>query len=153
MEPSSILMIFFCANFFAEYTDGARILGIFPLAAPSHFSTYEVALKALADRGHQVDVVSHFPLTKPHPNYTDIINMRGETGMMAETLSFDVIESVGPKNLEEYGVVTCGNEVCKSLGSPQLQSLIKNPPNDPPYDLVVTEVRHYRVLITDSLTK
>jgi glucuronosyltransferase len=51
---------------------GAKILGLFPIAAPSHAAVSFAIVKELAQRGHQVTVLSPYPQEKPIPNYTDI---------------------------------------------------------------------------------
>nr|CAD7203160.1 unnamed protein product [Timema douglasi] len=56
----------------ATSSQGARILGLFPVPARSHIIVFEPLMKELAARGHQVTVVSAFPLDKPMENYTDI---------------------------------------------------------------------------------
>ena len=33
-----------------------------------------------------------------------------------------------------------GNDICEFLNNSQMQQLIRNPPNDPPYDAVIIEV-------------
>jgi hypothetical protein len=42
--------------------DGARILGIFPSASPSHHIVFQAIMKTLAARGHHVTVISTDPL-------------------------------------------------------------------------------------------
>lgn len=65
-RPLLVLLLFvFCAN-------GARILGIFPMPAPSHFFIGFRIMKELADRGHEVSVINPFPREKPIKNYRDI---------------------------------------------------------------------------------
>jgi glucuronosyltransferase len=54
-----LLVFMLCADFRG---DGARILGIFPSASPSHHIVFQVIMKALAARGHQVTVISTDPL-------------------------------------------------------------------------------------------
>ncbi|KAJ8961044.1 hypothetical protein NQ314_005973, partial [Rhamnusium bicolor] len=50
----------------------AKILGIFPTPAASHFTLGFRLMKELADRGHEVTVVNPFPQKTPINNYTDI---------------------------------------------------------------------------------
>lgn len=57
--------IFACAN-------GAKILGVFPMPGHSHFFIGFRLMKELADRGHQVSMISPFPREKPIKGYTDI---------------------------------------------------------------------------------
>lgn len=54
-----LLVFVLCAEFRG---DGARILGIFPSASPSHHIVYQAIMKALVARGHHVTVVSTDPL-------------------------------------------------------------------------------------------
>lgn len=66
MKVQCLLLIIFGL---VKYVENAKILGLFPLQSKSHFVMFEPYLKALAKRGHEVDVVSHFPLKKPVPGY------------------------------------------------------------------------------------
>ncbi|XP_049787775.1 UDP-glucosyltransferase 2-like [Schistocerca cancellata] len=56
----------------ALHVSGARILAAVPLRSASHFRVLQPLLRALADRGHHLTVISHFPQQPPPPNYTDI---------------------------------------------------------------------------------
>lgn len=100
---------------------------------------FEEVMKALADAGHQVDVYSHFPLKKPYPNYTDISIAAPESTQANDGVTYDFIHSF-TKAASTVLIEFAGNKECYSLGLPQFQEVIKNPPNDPPYDLVITEV-------------
>ena len=53
-------------------TDGANILGIFPMPSKSHMRVHSALVKELASRGHQVTVFSPFPEKYPIQNFTDI---------------------------------------------------------------------------------
>ncbi|XP_062553023.1 UDP-glucosyltransferase 2-like [Armigeres subalbatus] len=55
-----------------EGVDSAKILCVFPSPGRSHVLVGQVLLKALAERGHQVTMVSPFKLSKPVPNYREI---------------------------------------------------------------------------------
>ncbi|XP_058840181.1 UDP-glucosyltransferase 2-like [Topomyia yanbarensis] len=52
--------------------DSAKILCFFPTASKSHVLGTQMLLKNLANRGHEVTMVSAFPLSKPLKNYRDI---------------------------------------------------------------------------------
>lgn len=60
-----LLQVFFPVN-------GLRILGLFPHPGHSHFFVFQPVLRALADAGHDVTVVSRFPEKNPPPNYKDL---------------------------------------------------------------------------------
>lgn len=53
-------------------TDGANILGVFPMPAKSHMTVHSALMKELARRGHNVTVFSPFPEKFPIQNFTDI---------------------------------------------------------------------------------
>lgn len=46
---------------------GAKILGVFLFHGKSHYVMHEALMKGLADRGHEVDVVNHWPQKKTIP--------------------------------------------------------------------------------------
>lgn len=56
----------------SQSCNGYRILGIFPHLGASHFRFFHPIMKRLAEVGHQVTVISHFPEKNPHPNYKDL---------------------------------------------------------------------------------
>ncbi|XP_020710323.2 UDP-glucosyltransferase 2-like [Athalia rosae] len=119
-----------------EEIEGARILGIFPLEIPDHFVMYQEVLKGLADRGHKVDVVSPYGLKRSHENYTTLINLAGKSSAMKNNLTGLSVKNVGG----DYSPDTYGNKICELLDLPDFQSLVKTPPKDPPYDLVIAEL-------------
>lgn len=61
-----------------------RILGILHTGAKSHHIVGSSLMKELARRGHQVTVISPFPLKKPMENYVDIETPRIKTAMDSE---------------------------------------------------------------------
>lgn len=60
-----------------SHSDAARILGIFPWPGTSHMITFSALTRALAERGHELVVVSTFPSKNPPANYTDIDTSAG----------------------------------------------------------------------------
>ncbi|KAG7207218.1 hypothetical protein KM043_008895 [Ampulex compressa] len=122
----------------AFLSDAYRILSIFPYNGRSHHIMFDAILKALVRKGHRVDVMSYYPLKTPLQNYTDIFNFTIEHH--AGFLEY-------PKRFKEYDddtmtrfiTTVLGNEVCELLGVPEIQKIIRNPPNDPPYDVVLAQ--------------
>jgi glucuronosyltransferase len=53
-------------------SNGARILGLFPLPGKSHMRVNSALVKELANRGHEVTVVSPYPENNTILNYKDI---------------------------------------------------------------------------------
>lgn len=56
----------------ANYVEGARILGIFPLTAKSHFQCNEAVMSSLVAAGHDVTLITAFPNLVSGKNYTII---------------------------------------------------------------------------------
>lgn len=65
--PTAVIFLLFCC----ATTSGHRILGLFPHPGISHFQFFHPVMKALAEAGHEVTVVSHFPTKEPIENYKD----------------------------------------------------------------------------------
>ncbi|KAK2584309.1 hypothetical protein KPH14_006702 [Odynerus spinipes] len=100
---------------------------------------FEALMKGLAKKGHQVDVVSPFPLKKPIANYTDLVSLPS---------AMKLVNNVSYKQMKEqlyglpvYAVSTIGgNQLCEYLALPDIQKLIHDPPKNPPYDVVLIEI-------------
>lgn len=61
-----------CAITFIDLTEPLNILGLFPHPGISHSHFFRPIMRALAEKGHDVTVVSHFPDSAPHQNYKDL---------------------------------------------------------------------------------
>ena len=132
------VLILLAVTVLVRPNEGYRILCVFPYEGTSHFVMFGTLARELARRGHQVDVISHFPTTKPITNYTDIVSLRGTRPLMHSNLDVDSATIMDEQRLD---VLTSafGSDICELMGSYRLQKFIKNPPNDPPYDLVIVE--------------
>lgn len=131
----SLLLVILACD---QIANGYRILGIFPLHGKSHWIMQEALMKDLAKRGHQVDVVTHFPLEKPIPNYRDI-SLKGSLPYVTNNVTAAEIKHFNSASLVNL-IQMAGTNICNLLSHPKLQELIKNPPQDPPYDLIILEV-------------
>ncbi|XP_029165274.1 UDP-glucuronosyltransferase 2A3-like [Nylanderia fulva] len=132
-----LLSIFLAILTWEQVVNGYRILGLFPLHGKSHWVMQEELMKGLAKRGHQVDVITHFPLKKPIPNYTDI-SLAGSMPQVMNNLSYEDIKGFANTNMAKLAFM--GNSLCELMDHPKLRQLIENPPQDPPYDVLVTEL-------------
>jgi len=74
MKYSNFAMWIFIYKLFAiiTITKSASVLVFAPMPFKSHFRGFQPLFKELADRGHNLTVVSTFPLQKPLQNYTDV---------------------------------------------------------------------------------
>ncbi|XP_057336618.1 UDP-glucosyltransferase 2-like [Microplitis mediator] len=122
--------------FYAEPADALRILGIFPLAGRSHFIPAAQLLKGLAAKGHKVDVVSHFPQSKPLPNYTDI-SLKGTLRIATNNMTYNDTRQFNSFSMYQFTYMT-GVEVCGLLGQPVFEKLLKTPKGT--YDLIILEL-------------
>ncbi|CAG9805988.1 unnamed protein product [Chironomus riparius] len=55
-----------------SYANPYKILGVFPVSFKSHWVIGHSIMKSLANAGHEVYMISPFPLKKPIPNYNDV---------------------------------------------------------------------------------
>lgn len=121
-------------------TEGYRILGIFPFCSRSHQMMFDALSKGLARRGHQVEIVTCFPPKKSVENLTVLMNVEDSQPPLVNSWTVDLALNVGSDTLKVIAG-PYGNDLCHLLGRPELQKIVKNPPKNPPYDLIIVEVR------------
>ncbi|XP_058795220.1 UDP-glucosyltransferase 2-like [Phymastichus coffea] len=132
-----LIMIWLCCT--VQTSNVLRILGIFPFQMKSQFVMGEELLKALAAKGHQVDVYSHFPLKNPIPNYNDI-SLEGTLPALTNNVTIEAVTSIPDtvQLMDSWYRDLC-HPICDLLRMPQFQKLIRDPPKDPPYDIIIME--------------
>jgi glucuronosyltransferase len=114
----------------------ARILALFSYRAESHFPMFETLLKALAARGHDVFVVSHFPQDSPVENYTDI-SISGSATSFNNSLNITLVEKA---NNIFFPLVMIRNSVkaCEMVFQHQkVETLLKS---EDKFDLIINEI-------------
>lgn len=139
MNFLSFFFVFYSTLMELNGINAYRILAIFPYNGRSHNNVFEGVTKALARNGHRVDVVSHFELKEPLKYYNTIINLEGTRDKLVNNFTIRINEQPFDDQFKTV-VEKYGNELCELLGLPEMQNLIKNPPQNPPYDLFITEV-------------
>jgi hypothetical protein len=72
MNTIRLSFLFASFVFFASEIAGFKVLGVLPFGSHSHFAIGNGILKSLAKAGHEVTVISPFPLKKPMENYHDV---------------------------------------------------------------------------------
>ncbi|XP_044734058.1 UDP-glycosyltransferase UGT5-like [Chrysoperla carnea] len=116
---------------------GARILGLFPFHGTSHWAMFEALMKGLAEKGHTVDVVSHFPQRKPIPRYNDI-SIEGSMPSIKNSLTVDVMSEWTPIVCIDFIALLGGNGICEMvLNQTKIQDLYKSKHK---YDVIITEI-------------
>ncbi|XP_060804205.1 UDP-glucosyltransferase 2 [Amyelois transitella] len=111
-----------------------NILGIFPYQGKSHFIVFKVYLQELANRGHNVTVISHFPEKDAPNNYKDISLAKSaspiEDSVPVERSYLTILGML-------YYLTDTGIENCEAmLANQEVQRLIKEKTK---FDVVVLE--------------
>ncbi|XP_069693600.1 UDP-glycosyltransferase UGT5-like isoform X1 [Periplaneta americana] len=114
----------------------AKILAIFNLASPSHYIFNRALILALAERGHQVTVISQDQEKKPVPNVKsilleDIYNSAQESVDYDSFTQMSLWDAVGI--LFDWGSTMCEKQIQTKGAQTLLNSTEK-------FDLIITEV-------------
>lgn len=72
MRPKQLFLIIILAATCSSPAWAYKFLGILHTSAKSHFIVGSSLMRALAEQGHEVYVMSPFPQKKPIPNYHDV---------------------------------------------------------------------------------
>ncbi|XP_018570347.1 UDP-glucuronosyltransferase 1-1 isoform X2 [Anoplophora glabripennis] len=93
-------------------------------------------MKALAESGHKVTVISHFPLIKPIPNYKDIY--LGSKEVLVDAFDMNMIQSSRFWKINTVFLLSyVANFSCENgLASEAVQNFVKTKDR---YDLMITE--------------
>uniref|UniRef100_A0A2M3Z1Z1 UDP-glucuronosyltransferase n=1 Tax=Anopheles braziliensis TaxID=58242 RepID=A0A2M3Z1Z1_9DIPT len=119
-----------CANAY-------KVLGLFPHPGQSHFHFFQPILKGLAEAGHEVTVVSHFPEKSPPANYVDV-PLEGMTSL-SDSVSFELFEyRPGFGHFMEFFMLySWGKQACENaLNSAAIRTVLESKVQ---YDLVLLE--------------
>ena len=135
-----IFVVLACCS---QSINGLRILALYPLHGKSHFVMCERLTKVLAEKGHQVDVYSHFPLKKPIPNYNDF-SLEGTIPAIVNNMTYDYFQQFQDINLKVM-MEQVANPVCELMNVPVFQQLLEKLKKEQPYDLVIIEVSYISV--------
>lgn len=132
-----------CSSPFGTVADGAKILGMFPFGAYSHYAGFEPLLLELARRGHQVTVYSHFPQKTKVPNLTDVTLERA-VDLHVNSIPFNLFETNSVNLLYDiYFLYAELSNLEKVLETKTVDQLISS---NEKFDLVVTEYFNSEVL-------
>lgn len=115
-----------------------NILGLFPHPGKSHFDAFEPLLKKLANKGHNVTVISYFPQKVPIVRYKDI-NLRGTEDPFVECFNFyDFSYTRLRMYYEALYLAAIGRDSCtNAFKSKELLDFLDN--DEGHYDLIIHE--------------
>lgn len=109
---------------------------MFPFPGRSHYIMFRSLLKGLAQKGHDVDVVSHFPLKENITGYNDI-SIRGSAPIFTNNFTLDLIQDLSYNEILDIIFRMSGTDICKlNFATKELQELKKSKKK---YDVVLTE--------------
>lgn len=134
--------------FFLIKIKAYRILGVFPLAFKSHNIFFLSVMNGLAKNGHQVDVISYYEHKNPHTNYKTIINLNNLTYDHPKVNFNSIEEPIAiVADIVLFSKDYYGLNVCNLMSNKKFQEFFQNPPKNPSYDIVITEVSETLYLI------
>ncbi|XP_049309941.1 UDP-glucosyltransferase 2-like [Bactrocera dorsalis] len=86
--PGHLLLLLGLCCTLVQASYPLKILGLFPHPAISHFHFFHPIMRGLAEKGHDVTVLSHFPDKSPTARYRDLPLTRHETLTNSVDLKF-----------------------------------------------------------------
>lgn len=112
---TAVFLVLFCAS-----VNSLKILAIFPYTGKSHHYVIDPLVNALAEKGHEVTVISHFPPKIQNGTRKDII-LTSEAGHSEDVIDLGDFEEI-PKLLSMMQVVLeseflyqFGKDICEVL--------------------------------------
>ncbi|XP_031635700.1 UDP-glucuronosyltransferase 1-3-like [Contarinia nasturtii] len=118
-------------------TSSLNILGLFPYPGESHFKFFHPIMRGLADAGHKVTVVSHFPDKNAPENYNDLLLTKTTLDRNSLTLKEFKNESWF-KNYQNFFLLNkMGIKTCEiAFNSTSVQKILNTKPK---YDVILLE--------------
>ncbi|XP_045481095.1 UDP-glycosyltransferase UGT5-like isoform X7 [Harmonia axyridis] len=117
-----------------------RILGLFPYPGKSHSDVILPLMRELSRRGHEVDVLTHFPSGYVNPNYTDL-SIRGSYPIFLNTEPTNNLDPFSSRILFMYldviGMGLLADNYCDAAFKTEtVKTLISS---NQTYDLIIHE--------------
>ncbi|XP_033212471.1 uncharacterized protein LOC117170059 [Belonocnema kinseyi] len=138
MNEVKFFIILLIIYFLKTDIDAYRILGVFAWSYKSHNMLFQTLMKSLAKQGHQVDVISHYELENPPENYRTILNLANLEVVLPE-VQFDSVEKTKDNTDDMIASAEKGMALCALLSHEKMQHILRNPPKNPGYDLIIIE--------------
>ncbi|CAG9767024.1 unnamed protein product [Ceutorhynchus assimilis] len=130
-------LLLFLSNYFVATIYCANILVVLEIGGVSHMSILKNIAKGLAEKGHNIDMVSQFPLEKPLERYTDI-NIGNKSTILTNQFFLNDMKSLTIKSTIMTVIEKVSLPACKSaFENPKLQQLKKTKKK---YDLLIVEL-------------
>ncbi|XP_068906139.1 UDP-glucosyltransferase 2-like isoform X2 [Tenebrio molitor] len=129
--------LFIILTYVVSHQEAANILGISHVPSSSHFFLFQSLLRRLAEKGHNVDIATHF-VSSENPEGYNQLSLIGSLPLLINNISINVVKSLSDSDVIYFMTKVCGVEACSlTLQTPALQDLKKSKKK---YDLVITEI-------------
>lgn len=137
MVNAIVVALFTAAALVADdRASAARILGVFPHHGYSHHMVFLPYIRALADRGHDVHVISNFDSS--HPKITDI-SVKGSMPMSNNNVTLPVLKTFGFTGMwdDMFILYNTAKSTEGIFDVPAVKRLLDDPTHK--FDLVIAE--------------
>ncbi|XP_039956993.1 UDP-glucosyltransferase 2-like [Bactrocera tryoni] len=134
-SPGHLLLLLGLCCTLVQASYPLKILGLFPHPGISHFHFFHPVMRGLAEKGHDVTVLSHFPDKNPPPGYKDL----SLTGDLLDSVDVQYFEAQHFYNrfMEFYMLNHFGKNDCNAtLHSEALAQVLRERQH---YDVVIIE--------------
>lgn len=127
--------------YFSTLVHSYNILGLFPHPGKSHIDVFLPLMKSLARKGHNITMISHFPLEHHQQNYVDIDLNDGNAQLLLNVINVNEIRDFRwskyavPLQLLNFSKISCTD----GFKSYNLQNFLKST-TTPKYDIIITEL-------------
>lgn len=129
------------ASISVNQVHSSRILAIFPFPGKSHQIMFDAMILGLSRRGHQVDVISHFPMKTLPPNVNYVVSLQGTVKSLVNSFHMDFVTNNLSQEPAIFISTLYGNDLCELMGHEKMRRFIDDiRGKDSLYDLVITEV-------------
>ncbi|XP_069964141.1 UDP-glycosyltransferase UGT5 isoform X1 [Bactrocera oleae] len=130
-----LLLGLYCTLVQASYP--LKILGLFPHPGISHFHFFHPIMRGLAEKGHDVTVISHFPDKSPPARYRDLPLIANETLTNSVDLKFFETQPFYNHFLEFFLLHQWGTNACNlTLRSDALAQVLRQRQH---FDVIIME--------------
>lgn len=137
LEMGKLSLFILSASVILQTGLSLNILGLFPHPAISHFKVFQPLLRELAHRGHNLTIISPFPLKEPIPGYNDI-SLAKDTKIIMNAINMDSFKkSIFRYYLSPLFIANMAESICEKLKSETMLDFLKN---EDTFHLIITEV-------------
>ncbi|XP_044255716.1 UDP-glycosyltransferase UGT5-like [Tribolium madens] len=117
--------------------ESANILGIMTFPVKSHSILFETLLKRLAEKGHDVDYVTHF-LTENNPERYNELSIHGSLPLYLNNMSVHALKNHSVYELIKFLTISSGVESYSKVMKTEVLQSLKNSTKQ--YDLIITHL-------------